>query len=598
VDAEHVRSLSPHLQDVLAAQFRQEVKRRREADPVAHFPWHYKQRFLLEAPNLFPNPVRVILAEGANRSGKSAVAKGIFSGIMSRQSPINRQFLTTDKWTGEIRPMTDKDPLRVWVIPPTGEKYRQDWVAPADGMGIRYWLGDRYLKHVESPDDVFYSRPAGLTEEDCMDGGKVDRTLVDQTLGKSHDQKLHTFEVSEIHVAFVDEEPPDPAIITSIMMRLATSNGLLVLSYTPLRGMSWSYERWWKPLIKQGKALEVKDKCWVDVPEDRTMGATVVVQMGMKDNPRAQVYAEEVERNVEYTEAEKAARLYGEYGFVEGALVPALAGMDLEVPNREHEVYVIDQLPGQTYTTDGIRRKRPGKLIRWFLVADPNKSYGALLCALDADGNLFVVREHLQVGWPNRRHADAFRDMVKKEVTGEPVEYWADPGSAGSQSIVDLEDFGLTFTPLPRGGGSVSRTIKRLRGLAWRDPEHRHPLTGEPNAPRIYFHKRLVSTWEENGVRITGARICEQLSAARQKEDSPPDTPDKDAKNKLDLWDCLRYTADLAISYGAGDEPDPRLSIVPENRLVRDSLTLEVGDHILHPMDQPLWLPTYFGEER
>jgi hypothetical protein len=33
------------------------------------------------------------------------------------------------------------------------------------------------------------------------------------------------------------------------------------------------------------------------------------------------------------SEAEKAARLYGEYGFVEGALVPALSGLDVISPD-------------------------------------------------------------------------------------------------------------------------------------------------------------------------------------------------------------------------------------------------------------------------
>lgn len=601
MDSEQLHSLPAHLRDALASEIRQEVKRRREADPVAHFPWHYKQEFLLRAPGLFENPVRTIIGWGGNRSGKSAVGKGIFSEIMARRSPLNRQFLTTDKWTGDIRPMTDKDPIRVWIVPPTGEKYRQDWVAPADGMGIQYWLGDRFIRHVQSPDDVFYSRPPGLELEDCYTSdGKLDPVRCDQTLGKSQDQKIHTFEASEIHAAFIDEEPLDSQIVTSILMRLATSNGLLVLHFTPILGMSWSYDRWYKPLVKMGRALEVKEKCWIDVPQDRRLGATIAVQMGMRDNPRAKVYADEVERNPELSQAEKAARLYGDYGYVEGALVPALAGMDLEVPSKEHEVYVVDgPLPGHTYVDDkGVRRRQRGKILRWFLVADPNKSYGALLGALDQDGNLFLVREHLEVGWPNRLHAAAFEELVKKEVApGEPVEYWADPGSAGSQAMVDLEDFGLSFIPVPKGGGSISRSIKRVRGLAWRDPSHRHPFTGEPGAPRIYFHKKLVSTWDEGDIRVSSARICDQISAARQKDDAPIDTPDKDAKNRLDLWDCLRYMADMAISYGSYDSPDARDEVPPQDRLRRDEVSLGVDDHVLHPMDRPIYLPSYYEEE-
>jgi hypothetical protein len=313
------------------------------------------------------------------------------------------------------------------------------------------------------------------------------------------------------------------------------------------------------------------------------------------------VYAKEVEQDPRFGEAEKAARVYGEYGFVEGALVPALAGMDVVDPNEEHKIYVVDRVPGRikTDSTSGGRvpeaRTRPEV---WRLIADPNKSYGAVLSLLDDDGNLFIVREHLEEGWPNRRHAGAFKKMVAEEVVGARIEYYADTGSAGAQSIVDLDDFGLPFIPVEKGAGSVSRTIKQLRGLAFVDPEHRHPITGKKGAPRIYLYAPgLISTWEESGIKITGCKLTEQISQARQRENSPPDTPDKDARNKLDLWDCLRYSAGLAVAYGEEERSEGAGGPTLENRIPHDSLTLSSPDQYVHPLDRPIELPTYMEEE-
>jgi phage terminase large subunit-like protein len=533
---------------------------------------------VFEAPRLFPNPVRIMLLVGGNRSGKSKLAMGLMSRILRRVSPINEQLLTTDPITGEIRVKQAHDPLRFWIVPPTSEKLREDWIAPADGMGIRYWMGDRFVQHRKSPDQVFLASPPGVDVRDA--DGAIDETLCDRILGKSQDQDLLTFESSEVDIAIFDEEPKDPDIVTSTLMRIATTNGVLVFAFTPLMGLSWSHSLWWKPLIKQGRATLIQDRCWIDAPADLEMGGIVAVQMGMADNPRARVYAKEVMADPTRAESEKAARVYGEYGFVAGALIPNLAGLDVETPNPEHEIYVVDELP-------------PAENInRWMLVADPNKSYGALLACIDDDGNVFIVAEHLEQDWPNRKHSESFITMKRKWATGS-VEEWADPGSAGAQSMIDLNDLGHDFEAVKKGQGSVSRTIKQLRGLAWVDPEHKHPLTGEPGAPRIYFYsKGLVVERIENGLIIRNPKIAEQISSARQKEDSPPDTPDKDSTQKLDLFDCARYIADMAQSLGPQVDNKQRHPLELD-RLKASGTLLDPAKGIGSDGHDDFYIPTY-----
>ncbi len=566
---------------ILKGAFRRDLDRRRHRDPVSFFPWHRIQKWVFEAPTLFPNPVRVILAVGGNRSGKSKLAMGLMSQLLRRRSVLNKQLLTTDPITGAIRKKEDWDPLRFWIVPPTSEKLREDWINPADGMGIRYWIGDRFIQHRKTPDQVFLARPPGVDPYDVDDkGGRfLDESRCDRILGKSQDQDLLTFESSEVDIAIFDEEPKDPAIVTSTMMRIATTNGLIIFAYTPLMGLTWSHALWWKPLIKLGRATKVHDRCWIDAPADKEMGGIIAVQMGMADNPRARVYAKEVMADPTRAEAEKMARVYGEYGFVAGALVPNLAGLDVEAPNSEHEIYVVDELP------------RAEKLNGWTLMADPNKSYGALLSAIDDDGNVFIVAEHLEQDWPNRLHSAAFNAMKKKYATG-PVDEYADPGSAGAQSMIDLNDLGHNFEAVKKGQGSVSRSIKQLRGLAWKDPNHCHPLTGVLGAPRIYFYRKgLVRERSENGIIVRNPRVADQISAARQRDDSPPDTPDKDSTQKLDLFDCARYIADQAQSFGPME--DAKSPIPKQYDRLRETGTLLDPTKGVESDDEDFWFPKY-----
>lgn len=564
------------VEELLAVQHAQkeELLKRVAADPVRFFRWHDQQKwFLFEAATHVSGPIRVMILLGGNRGGKSATGKGLIGNVIRRQSPLNEQFLATDPITGEVRVKERTDPLRIWVVPPTMEKARSDWANPPDGLGIKYWMGDLFHEEKKNPDHVFRS------------------TLGDEIWLKSQDQKIETFETSEIDMAIVDEELQDEAKINSILMRLATSNGILVMTFTPLHGLSWSWRRWWKPLVEEGRADPMGDRRWVYRP---SKGANVViVQVGMRDNPKARQYADEVEADAEMSEAEKAARLYGQYGFVEGALLPKLAGLDLYSPREDQRPYIVERLPGEVYQDrNGERTVAPGGISRWYLVADPNKSYGALLSCIDYDGNLFFVQSHLKESWSDTQHATAFTQMEERWVRDAPLQKYADPGSAGAHSIVNLSKMGHYFMAIDKPAGSVSASIKRLRGMTYIDPDHQHPMTGTFGAPRVYFYRPgLLQEEYVDGRKLVGSPLCEQLSLARQsdRETDPPDTPHKDIKNRLDLFDCARYTALIAVS-----SPDPgrrKIKVVHaldrlEPDTIRDRSELDLTE-------MPFYAPSY-----
>lgn len=591
----NLSDLSPKQLEQIKLLQRREMDRRREQDPVEFFPWHEVQRFCLDAPSMCEHDVRVMLIAGGNRGGKSKVGMGLYAELLRRNSAINDQLRTTDKYTGEIRAKNDRDPLTIWIVPPTLEKARQDWLSPQDQMGLKYWVGHLFLKHRETPDNLIYSRPPGVPPEEMYnEGGELIVEKCDKTLIKSQDQALMTFESSEVDAVFFDEEVLDEKKWGSCMMRIATTNGVLVMTYTPLKGLTWSHRRYWKHLVENGAAKQVMERGWIyDRPKDATV---VCAQMGSKDNPRARQYAEEIERDPEMSDAEKASRLHGQYGYVEGTLIEDLSGLDVHDPAPRHAQYVVDFLPGQR-APGGTRI--PGRIVRWYLVSDPNKSYGAVLAALDQDGNVFFVTEHLEYSWPDRKHAARFKEMEKRYATG-PVERYADPGSAGAQSIVNMMDFGIYFNTMPKGAGSVSASVKALRGLAFVDSDHVHPITQQPGAPRLYFYRPGMVQRRKDalGRLVMESQTATQIGQARQtdNENAPPDTPHKDIRSKLDLFDCARYIAILVKGVVLHDEDDqPGRGSPKEDRLPSDASlrkrrkgsTVEVG------LDQDFFVPTY-----
>lgn len=54
---------------------------------------------------------------------------------------------------------------------------------------------------------------------------------------KSYDQGRESFQAASVHVVWLDEEPPMP-IYTEALMRTATTGGIVLSTFTPLRGLS------------------------------------------------------------------------------------------------------------------------------------------------------------------------------------------------------------------------------------------------------------------------------------------------------------------------------------------------------------------------
>ncbi len=470
-----------------------------ELGPLAAFPYHTQQQFALAAAT------DTVMVAGGNQSGKTTVGLGIVNRVVRREGPIYRRLL---------EPAGRR--LKIWVSPNLHEKYQSNWeqriiTEVFAGIGHHY---------VQTPHPHF-------TWEDDAGGGEL--------YGKSQEQGFMAFESDVVDVVLFDEEPLDKRLYTSAQARLSGTNGVIVLLFTPLNGITWTYGALYLPTAQP--EYEVAPRVWVRAPH------LTVIEMGMADNPRS-VQGGGVTRlknDASISESERQTRLYGKYGFTEGLIFPMFA--DLLAENATCP-YVIPDLP-----TD-----RP---YSWFFTADPNKRHGALLTAIDHQGNRFYVAEHYAEGLPDRLHADAYRrilvrwakrinpsllhtpdDKIDAMMVQPLVDFWADPGGAGAQSILNLADVGIYAKPVPKDAGSVKASIDLIRRAAYMDPLHRNPWNGKRPAPHVYFLSSLKSIWTWEGVQFHESRLMWEFRQYRQKDLAPPDTP---IKEKDDLVDPARY---------------------------------------------------------
>ena len=449
--------------------------------PLVTFPWHDQQRVALASAT---NTVMVL---GGNQGGKTQTGLGIVSRLVRREGPIWQRLRNRNR------------PLKIWVSPQTLEKYKSNW---EDRLRTEA-LASMTFHYVQSPHPIF-------TWEDEYGGGTI--------WGKSQDQGFMAFESDVVDLVVFDEEPADKRLYTSAQQRVATTNGVIALTFTPLLGMSWTHGALYLPTCRP--EYQLLPRVW------KRGNAVTVIQMGMADNPAAVAGGGVVRLREDPTisEAEKRTRLYGDYGFTEGLIFPQFAGFHADLKDSP---YLLDGLPDGPYS--------------WVLTVDPNKRHGGLLTAIDHADNWIVVAEYYRENVADTLHGLAYRQLLAQHgVSPANVEVGADPGGAGAQAILNLAEVGVMAHAVPKGQGSVKASIERVRRALWVDPRHRHPVTGALGAPHLYFLRSLCSTWNMDGVDYHESRLFWELRQYRQKQNAPPDTP---VKEYDDVVDPLRYLA-------------------------------------------------------
>lgn len=192
---------------------------------VPHLPQH---RFLANHHTPEGRPVKFRLLPGGNRGGKTT--------------------------TGSVSVIVDVCDRA--VIPPHLQRYKR-WDAPIDA-----WIIAPSARLVEKIHLPIWRK---WCPKDQLVGGSVDKAFSKeyQTLHfkngstvsfLTQGMDVEVFQGVPLHIVYFDEEPlydHGLEIFTESMQRLVDFNGDLRMTFTPLNGMTWVYDKLWLPWAQQ-----------------------------------------------------------------------------------------------------------------------------------------------------------------------------------------------------------------------------------------------------------------------------------------------------------------------------------------------------------
>lgn len=135
---------------------------------------------------------------------------------------------------------------------------------------------------------------------------RADNGRISRIEGKSAEQGAAKYQSRRLHVFWLDEEHPEP-VWDEVQPRLLRHGGITIATMTPLKGLTWVYERIYEP-YKAGKTEQ---------------GAHFCSHAGLMDNPSiGKKEIADMTRELQNNPAMLQARLYGHFVRPQGMVLP------------------------------------------------------------------------------------------------------------------------------------------------------------------------------------------------------------------------------------------------------------------------------------
>ena len=283
--------------------------------------------------------------------------------------------------------------------------------------------------------------PAGTYWKNQFGGGEAVAQLPNGgvVLFKTIDQGARSFQADAWDLCWFDEDPEDQACFNEARMRLVDKRGFCYVTMTPLRGLTWIWERF------------VRDS------EPNTMCQWIHGE----DNPY--IPRDELETLLRsYGPHERAARARGEFTVLEGRVYP-------DWGRHKHVVEDVEiQSHWLRYASIDFGTRNP---------------FCCLMAAVDPkDDTLYILDEHYQSEWTLSRHAEAMRAMFRQY--GMPDQIVADPEDRGSRLSLASEHDMPTIKARKEIRAGINAVAERLAG----------DVNGEPH---IFVHSRCKNLIRE-----------------------------------------------------------------------------------------------------
>ena len=263
----------------------------------------------------------------------------------------------------------------------------------------------------------------------------------------SCDSGREGFQGGSVSMVWIDEEPNDEGIFHECLLRTVDQKGKVIITATPLKGLSWMFERF---------------------VENPAKGFEVVKISGL-DNPYVSSF--KMRRTVSHlTEASQRSRLYGEFSSQSGLVYPEF--------QKSTHLIDIEEIPNhwRRYISIDFGSSHPFCAL-W--VAEAPAGY------YSSDTTLIVYRE---LYWTNKTTIESGREInrINKLHNEEIHWYVADPESKDGRLTLGRE-CNIRTLPAPKHLG-VNEGINMVREYLQIDKEGKS---------RLLFTKDVKNTLRE-----------------------------------------------------------------------------------------------------
>ncbi len=401
--------------DIVAEGYQAAIKLQRL---MARYPLGFRQLWDRPSPRtsqkravqaLTDKKVKCGLLVGGNRSGKSEAGAMIAAAVaMGSDDPGVRRWMRENEIPANA---FNKQPGRVCCVSLTSNE------------SIR----------VQRP-KVKQFLPEGTHWKNQLGGGEAVAQLPNGgvILFKTVDQGARSFQADAWDMCWFDEDPEDEACFNEARMRLVDRRGFCYVTMTPLRGLTWIWDRF------------VRD------PEPGTMCKWIHGE----DNPY--IPSDELDALLRsYGPHERAARARGEFTVLEGRVYQ----------DWRRSLHVVENIEvGEHWT-------------RYASIDFGTRNpFCCLMAVVDPkDDTLFILDEHYQAEWTLSRHAEAMRNMFADY--GKPEQIVADPEDRGSRLSLASEHDMPTIKARKEIRAGINAVAERL-------------ATDVNGFPHIYVHSR------------------------------------------------------------------------------------------------------------
>lgn len=399
------------------------------------------------------------------------------------------------------------------------------------------WIPDDRI--IDAPEP--YQKSTKRVIKVVADNGKVSRIE-----GKSAEQGAAKYQSRRLHAVWFDEEHPE-AIYDEVLPRLVRHGGITITTATPLKGLTWLYDRIYRPW-KEGQPEAAGHYC---------------SHAGIRDNPG--IPAEEIESlklELRHNPALLAARLDGKFMRPQGLVI---SNFDPIRHTRElgEDALTIALTRGQLYA---------GIDFGWW-------RFAFVLGLVDRAGRMTIIRELFSTNEVSDQRAEAIHSLLQSVGAPEFISIWGD--AANPQDIAELNAafvrMGSRYRVIPVGMENKLRKVgaDRIRALFERGA--------------LFIRRGLADgqVWRlgrgagRDGTPVEGSRLLWEMNnwAYPKKEDEKQqkDDPDDATADGADMMAALRY---LVMSWwsAAGFEVPPADGAWDKRVLKAESERLRRGE--------------------